>query len=87
MVLANIATIIFSSRLQTTPVDYATKAWYLSDYWKASPIELSLSMPWSGLILRCPYDYGRTLVFPYQDDMGKSIRATAQERTLPCSWA
>ncbi|MDP2277583.1 MAG: branched-chain amino acid ABC transporter permease, partial [Nitrospirota bacterium] len=45
MVLANLATIIFTSNYKSIPVDYATKAWYLSDIWKASPIELSLSVP------------------------------------------
>src|SRR5512147_1582641 len=47
MVLANIATIVFTSDYRQTPVDYSTKAWYLSDFWKKSPIELSLSFPWS----------------------------------------
>jgi branched-chain amino acid transport system permease protein len=80
MVLANIATIIFSSDYKTTPVEYATKAWYLSDIWKASPIELSLSMPWSVsfcvalLITACLW------FFLAKTDMGKSIRATAQDK-------
>ena len=47
MVLANLATIVFKSDYRTTPVEYATKAWYLSDYWRSSPIELSLSFPWT----------------------------------------
>ena len=80
MVLANIATIIFSSDYKTTPVEYATKAWYLSDYWKASPIELSLSMAWSVsfcvslIITACLW------FFLAKTDMGKSIRATAQDK-------
>ena len=80
MVLANIATIIFSSDYKTTPVDYATTAWYLSDYWKASPIELSLSMAWSvsfgvALVITAALWY-----FLAKTDMGKSIRATAQDK-------
>jgi len=47
MVLANVATMIFTSDYKSTPVEYATKAWYLSDYWEAAPIELSLSASWS----------------------------------------
>src|SRR5574342_582503 len=47
MVLANVATIIFTSDYKQTPVDYATKAWYLSDIWKKAPIELSLSFAWT----------------------------------------
>src|SRR5512136_3476133 len=47
MVLANLATIVFKSDYRTTPVDYATKAWYLSDSWRSAPIELSLSLPWT----------------------------------------
>ena len=47
MVLANLATIIFQSDYLQTPVSYATKAWYLSDFWKGAPLELSLSFPWT----------------------------------------
>jgi len=80
MVLANIATLIFSSDYKTTPVDYATKAWYLSDLWRASPIELSLSMPWSVSFL-CALVITLLLgLFLAKTDMGKSIRATAQDR-------
>ena len=80
MVLANIATIIFSSDYKTTPVDYATKAWYLSDYWKASPIELSLSMPWSVSFCVALMITAALWFFLTKTDMGKSIRATAQDK-------
>lgn len=79
MVLANIATMIFTSDYKSTPVEYATKAWYLSDYWRESPIELSLSMPWTvsfcfALVITILLWY-----FLAKTDLGKSIRATAQD--------
>lgn len=80
MVLANIATIIFSSDYKTTPVEYATKAWYLSDYWKTSPIELSLSMPWSVSFCVALLITAALWFFLARTDMGKSIRATAQDK-------
>jgi branched-chain amino acid transport system permease protein len=80
MVLANIATIIFTSDYRQTPVDYSTKAWYLSDYWKKSPIELSLSFPWSvSFIIAVLITIGLWF-FLTKTDTGKSIRATAQDQ-------
>ena len=79
MVLANIATIIFTSDYRSTPVDYATKAWYLSDIWKASPIELSLSLPWSVSFLFSLAITAALWFFLAKTDMGKSIRATSQD--------
>ena len=43
MVLANLATIFFTSNYRSTPVDYATKAVYLTDYWKDAPGEALLA--------------------------------------------
>lgn len=80
MVLANIATLIFSSDYRSTPVDYSTKAWYLSDFWKAAPIELSLSMPWSASFLIAVAITVILWFFLAKTDLGKSIRATAQDR-------
>jgi branched-chain amino acid transport system permease protein len=80
MVLANIATIIFSSDYKTTPVEYATKAWYLSDVWKTSPIELSLSMAWSVSFVFALVITALLWFFLAKTDMGKSIRATAQDK-------
>ncbi len=80
MVLANIATIVFTSDYRQTPVDYATKAWYLSDIWKKSPIELSLSFPWSvSFVIAVLITIGLWF-FLTKTDTGKSIRATAQDR-------
>lgn len=79
MVLSNLATIIFTSDYKSTPVDYATKAWYLSDYWKGSPIELSLSMPWSVSFLFAVLITASLWFFLTKTDIGKSIRATAQD--------
>ncbi len=80
MVLANIATIIFTSDYRQTPVDYSTKAWYLSDLWKKSPIELSLSFPWSvSFVIAVLITIGLWF-FLSRTDTGKSIRATAQDK-------
>src|SRR5512143_2935190 len=80
MVLANVATIIFTSDYKSTPVEYATKAWYLSDIWKETPIELSLSMPWSVSFLLAIIITVLLWFFLTKTDMGKSIRATAQDK-------
>ncbi len=79
MVLANIATIMFTSDYRSTPVNYATKAWYLSDIWKKSPIELSLSMPWSVSFVMAVLITAGLWLFLTKTDTGKSIRATAQD--------
>lgn len=79
MVLANLATIFFSSDYRSTPVEYATKAWYLSDFWKGSPIELSISFPWSVSFLIALSITGFLWFFLTKTDLGKSIRATAQD--------
>jgi branched-chain amino acid transport system permease protein len=79
MVLANLVTVFFTSDYRSTPVDYATKAWYLSDYWKSSPIELSLSFPWSVSFLFAVMITAALWFFLTKTDTGKSIRATAQD--------
>jgi branched-chain amino acid transport system permease protein len=79
MVLANLATIFFTSNYRSTPVDYATKAFYLTDYWKEAPIELSLSMAWSSSFLIAVTITILLWFFLTRTDTGKSIRATAQD--------
>lgn len=79
MVLANLATIIFQSDYRQTPVAYATKAWYLRDYWKDSPVDLSLSMPWTVSFCVALLITGSLWFFLTRTDTGKSIRATAQD--------
>jgi branched-chain amino acid transport system permease protein len=79
MVLANLASIIFKSDYLQTPVSYGTKAWYLRDLWKDAPVELSLSMPWSVSFAFAAAITGGLWFFLTRTDMGKSIRATAQD--------
>jgi len=79
MVLANLATIFFKSDYRSTPVSYATNAFYLSDYWKASPIELSLSVPWTVSFVLAVIITISLWFFLARTDTGKSIRATAQD--------
>ena len=79
MVLANLATIFFSSNYRSTPVDYATKAFYLTDYWTEAPIDLSLSVSWSLSFLIAVIITVMLWFFLTRTDTGKSIRATAQD--------
>jgi branched-chain amino acid transport system permease protein len=79
MVLANLATIFFTSDYRSTPVSYATNAFYLSDFWKASPIELSLSIPWAVSFLFAVLITIILWFFLSKTDTGRSIRATAQD--------
>jgi len=79
MVLANLATIFFTSNYRSTPVDYATKAFYLTDVWKNAPIELSLSFSWTSSFLIAVLITIALWFFLTQTDTGKSIRATAQD--------
>jgi len=80
MVLANLATIIFTSDYRSTPVEYASKVWYLSDLWKSSPIELSLSFTWTVSFCMALIITAALWFFLTKTDLGKSIRATAQDR-------
>lgn len=79
MVLASAATIAFKSDYRSTPVTYGTSAFYLTDIWKGSPIELSLSIPWSVSFLFALCITGGLWFFLQRTDTGKSIRATAQD--------
>ena len=79
LVLQNLATIFFTSDYRSTPVDYATDAWYLSDYWKSSPIELSLSFAWTVSFCIAVAITVMLWYFLAKTDTGKSIRATAQD--------
>ncbi|MGA2514989.1 MAG: branched-chain amino acid ABC transporter permease [Thermodesulfobacteriota bacterium] len=79
MILANLATVFFTSNYRSTPVSYASKAWYLTDFWKNAPIELSLSAPWSLSFLAAVIITVALWFFLTKTDTGKSIRATAQD--------
>lgn len=79
MVLSNLATLFFKSDYRSTPVSYATKAFYLSDIWRDSPIELSLSFPWSVSFIISVVITVALWLFLTKTDTGKSIRATAQD--------
>jgi branched-chain amino acid transport system permease protein len=79
MVLANMATLFFKSDYRSTPVEYASKAWYLTDFWKGSPIELSLSFAWSVSFMIALIITALLWFFLTKTDTGKSVRATAQD--------
>jgi branched-chain amino acid transport system permease protein len=79
MVLANLATIFFTSDYRSVAVSYATDAFYLSDFWKTAPIELSLSVPWAVSFVFAVLITVLLWFFLSKTDTGKSIRATAQD--------
>lgn len=79
MVLASLATVLFKADYRSTPVSYGTSAWHLSDYWETAPIELSLSVPWTISFLFAVLITLSLWFFLSRTDMGKSIRATAQD--------
>jgi branched-chain amino acid transport system permease protein len=79
MVFSNLATVFFTGNYRSTPVSYASSAWYLTDYWKSAPIELSLSIPWTLSFLIAVVFTIALWVFLIKTDTGKSIRATAQD--------
>jgi branched-chain amino acid transport system permease protein len=79
MVLQNLATLFFTSDYRSTPVDYATKTFYLSDVWKTAPLELSLSFSWSVSFCLAVIITVMLWYFLAKTDTGKSIRATAQD--------
>jgi branched-chain amino acid transport system permease protein len=79
MILSNLATVLFTSNYRSTPVSYASTAFYLTDYWKDAPIELSLSAPWSISFIMAVIITLCLWFFLTKTDTGKSIRATAQD--------
>jgi branched-chain amino acid transport system permease protein len=79
MVFSNLATVFFTGDYRSTPVSYASDAWYLTDYWPDSPIELSLSMPWTLSFVVAVIITIALWIFLTKTDTGKSIRATAQD--------
>ncbi|WP_035066895.1 branched-chain amino acid ABC transporter permease [Nitratidesulfovibrio termitidis] len=80
LVLQNMATILFTSDYRSTPVDYASTAFYLSDLWKDTPVEISLSLPWAVSFLLSVVITVLLWFFLAHTDTGKSIRATAQDK-------
>lgn len=79
MVFSNLATVFFTGNYRSTPVSYASSAWYLTDYWPGAPIELSLSIPWTVSFILAVVITVALWIFLDKTDTGKSIRATAQD--------
>jgi branched-chain amino acid transport system permease protein len=79
MVFSNLATVFFTGNYRSTPVSYASSAWYLTDYWSGAPIELSLSIPWTMSFILAVVITVALWIFLDKTDTGKSIRATAQD--------
>lgn len=79
MVLTNIITIIFKSDYRSTPVPYATDAWYLKDFWQNSPWDLSFSYVWIVSFLAASLITLILWIFLQKTDLGRAIRATSQD--------
>ena len=79
MVLTNLATLFFSGDYRSTPVSYATTTYYLSDIWRNTPIELSMSFKEGVSFLVAAFITAGLWFFLQRTDTGKSIRATAQD--------
>ena len=79
MVFSNLATVFFTGNYRSTPVSYASSAWYLTDYWTGAPIELSRSIPWTLSFVIAVVITIALWIFLNKTDTGKSIRATAQD--------
>ena len=81
MVLANIATIIFTSDYRQTPVDYSTQG-LVSCAISGKPRRLSSRSPCPGPYRSRSPSQSRSALwfFLTKTDMGKSIRATAQDQ-------
>lgn len=79
MVLTNIITLIFKSDYRSTPVPYATDAWYLKDFWKDSPWDLSFSYVWIVSFLAASLITLILWIFLQKTDLGRAIRATSQD--------
>ncbi len=79
MVLTNLATLFFSADYRSTPVSYATTTYYLSDLWRSTPVELSLSFKEGVSFLMAAVITLLLWFFLQRTDLGKSIRATAQD--------
>lgn len=79
MVLTNIITLIFKSDYRSTPVTYATKAWYLKDLWTNFPYDISISYVWAVSFITAVFITILLWFFLYKTDLGRSIRATSQD--------
>ncbi len=67
MVLSNLATVFFTGNYRSTPVSYASSAWYLTDYWKKladRALPLHALVPF---LSQRFYNHGRTLVLSDED--------------------
>lgn len=80
MVLANLATVFFTSNYRSVPVSYASDSVYIQDYFPSFPLDLSVGLPYAfDFLIAVGITIGLWL-FMTRSDLGRSIRATAQDR-------
>ncbi len=80
MVLSALATVFFSSNDRTVEPAYAQNTYYLRDYWGGAPIELSAGFPWIVDLALAVLITLALWFFMAKTDLGRSIRATAQDK-------
>jgi branched-chain amino acid transport system permease protein len=80
MVLTNLATVLFTSNYRSVPVSYASDSLYIQDYWSSSPLDLSIGIPYAIDFLIAVAITVALWLFMTRTDLGRSIRATAQDR-------
>ncbi len=80
MVLTNLATVLFTSDYRSVPVSYASDSFYFRDYWPSFPLDLSVGIPYAIDFLIAVAITAGLWLFMTRTDLGRSIRATAQDR-------
>ncbi|MFO1430202.1 MAG: branched-chain amino acid ABC transporter permease [Candidatus Competibacteraceae bacterium] len=80
MVLTNLATVFFTSNYRSVPVSYTSDSLYIQDYLPAFPLDLSIGVPYAVDFLIAVGITVALWLFMTRTDLGRSIRATAQDR-------
>jgi branched-chain amino acid transport system permease protein len=80
MVLTNLATVLFTSNYRSVPVSYASNSLYIQDYLSSFPLDLSIGVPYAIDFLIAVTITVALWLFMTKTDLGRSIRATAQDR-------
>ena len=80
MVLTNLATVFFTSNYRSVPVSYTSDSLYLQDYLPSFSLDLSIGVPYAVDFLIAVGITVALWLFMTRTDLGRSIRATAQDR-------
>jgi len=80
LVLSNLALLLFSANYRSVPVSYASKALYWDLTLGGQPVSLSFSVPFLAAFGIAVLLGGALFLFLGRTDLGRAIRATAQDR-------